>query len=72
MTLEVEGLSLPVAKSAPDRITLVTPTNLPVCAAVLRTMIDGRAHQRDVLLPSGAGSDSPLVRVESVSTVAGA
>ena len=51
---------------------LVTPTELPPGRAVLKMVIDGRAHQRDVLLPSGARSDSPLVRVESASTVAGA
>ncbi|MGE4000880.1 MAG: hypothetical protein AB7I48_11735 [Planctomycetaceae bacterium] len=67
LSLEIDGKSFPVAKSAPHRIALVTPTDHCSGPAVLKTVIDGRVHMRHVILPEGGSADSCFVRVESAT-----
>lgn len=70
MTLEIDGRALPVAKSSPNRVTLVTPTELAPGVGRLRVLIDGIPQYRDVLLPSGSDGRTPFVAITSLHTIA--
>lgn len=70
LSLVANGVSRPLARTGPDRLTLETPADLPPGEATVVTAIDGRVHTRQVLLPDGASADSPFVRVKSLIATA--
>ncbi|MFV0444421.1 MAG: hypothetical protein ACK5Q5_12700 [Planctomycetaceae bacterium] len=70
MTLEVGGRRLPVAKSSPERLTLVSPTSLAPGRGRLHVTIDGNAHARDVWLPFGSDGTTPFVAITSPQAAA--